>query len=763
MRSIFLLFVVALSGTALASSLAIGCGGGSAGEPDSGNGEPDATDEQPDFTLDGAKCSEGTACGDGGVCTGSGACCAPSNVCGAECCGTGSVCGFNKCVVPGPTCRDNSDCKTDEYCDYTLGASQPKPDAGTGDGGACQGGAVIEGRCMPRPPVCPVVDGGGPPDGAGVSCLEDCRYVPQGGFNPVVKYSWGGQLTVPTPTDVMMMPVVTQLDDDDCDGKITANDIPDIVFTTFSAGAYNFPGVLHAITVKNGQLVQKWSVAGVVRAAGELASGNIDGVPGNEVVGCTATGVVAYRGNGTTLWTSPGVSCRSPSLADLDADGTVEVVVEAAILDGKTGAVKKALTSLGGLAVVADLDMDGKLDIVYARGALRSDGTTLANTGIVGSHAAVGDLDKDGKPEVVAINPTTHIITVWTWDAQSMSGARIVRTGVDLNGTLNPNLCPLGSAGRTTGGGPPTIGDFNKDGYPDVALAGGVGYAVFDGRKLTDTLNYTNMQTLLWSKQTQDCSSAQTGSALFDFDGDGKPEVVYGDELTLHVYDGLTGNQIFSTCNTNGTLIEYPVIADIDNDGQADIVVASNAYTSYNCQGAKTAGIRVFASSNNSWVLTRRVWNQHGYSITNVEEDGTIPKVALANWLQPGLNNFRQNKQPGLEFAAADAVVSLAPDCSAGYALAVTIRNLGIAPLPPGIVADVFKGSRPNGTPLGQVLTTHALGPAQAQTLLLLTADPSVPAGATVYADLVIPPSVRECRANNNGSKEVSGACKGIN
>ena len=44
-------------------------------------------------------------------------------------------------------------------------------------------------------------------------------------------------------------------------------------------------------------------------------------------------------------------------------------------------------------------------------------------------------------------------------------------------------------------------------------------------------------QTFLWIKQTQDCSSAATGSSVFDFEGDGKAEVVYGDETTLHVYD----------------------------------------------------------------------------------------------------------------------------------------------------------------------------------------------------------------------------------
>ena len=66
------------------------------------------------------------------------------------------------------------------------------------------------------------------------------------------------------------------------------------------------------------------------------------------------------------------------------------------------------------------------------------------------------------------------------------------------------------------------------------------------------------------------------------------------------------------------------------------------------------AGVRVFGDAAGNWVRTRRVWNQHAYHITNVDEDGTIPAIESPNWTQPGLNNFRQNKQPGSEFAAPE-------------------------------------------------------------------------------------------------------------
>ena len=96
--------------------------------------------------------------------------------------------------------------------------------------------------------------------------------------------------------------------------------------------------------------------------------------------------------------------------------------------------------------------------------------------------------------------------------------------------------------------------------------------------------------------------------------------MVYSDEYHLWMYDGSTGNNLIpSTCDTTGTLWEYPLVADVDNDGQADIVVASNAY-GITCpdNNSKQAGIRVFGSAKGSWVRTRRIWNQHTYHVTNV-------------------------------------------------------------------------------------------------------------------------------------------------
>jgi hypothetical protein len=54
------------------------------------------------------------------------------------------------------------------------------------------------------------------------------------------------------------------------------------------------------------------------------------------------------------------------------------------------------------------------------------------------------------------------------------------------------------------------------------------------------------MGGIAWSRSTQDLSSNVTGSSIFDFEADGRSEVVYGDECFVRVYDGQSGDVLFS-------------------------------------------------------------------------------------------------------------------------------------------------------------------------------------------------------------------------
>jgi len=572
--------------------------------------------------------------------------------------------------------------------------------------------------------------------------------------------------------DIMMAPIVIQLDDDNCDGVVDERDIPEIVFSTFDNGAYTSNGTLWAISIVDGVFVDKWSVKPTVdpiHPGVSLAGGNIDGEPGNEIVACTTTGKVrAFRADGTELWISDVGGCSMPSIGDVDGDGFPEVLVEGRILNGVDGTVKAVLDGGNtGNVVFSDMDGDGFLDVVSPAGIWHGDGTRIATVSIPGSYVAIGDFDGDGIPEVASINNPNHTLSVWQYDASDPNGVKVLRTGIDINGTF-PMTCGSGSSGYTRGGGPPTIADFNGDGVPDVAVAGGIGYAVIDGTKILDASIPPNA-TNLWLQKTQDCSSASTGSSVFDFEGDGKAEVLYSDEVYLRVYDGTNGNGLFQTCNTTGTLQEYPLIADVDNDGHADLIVVSNSYSGIVCEGTKQRGVRVFGNNKGNWVRTRRIWNQHAYHVTNVNEDGSIPTKELPNWTQPRLNNFRQNVQPLGEFSAPDLVVEmLPPPCNTEYALYARVTNIGQASVPAGVYVGFYEENpAAGGVLIGTVLTSHPLYPAESEIVTL--PQPYPPAGYDdgsvslyVVVDDGSPPHAwTECRTDNNVGGPASGKCMG--
>jgi hypothetical protein len=165
-------------------------------------------------------------------------------------------------------------------------------------------------------------------------------------------------------------------------------------------------------------------------------------------------------------------------------------------------------------------------------------------------------------------------------------------------------------------------------------------------------------------------------------------------------------------------------------------------------------------------VRTRRIWNEHTYHVTNVGEDGKVPAKELPNWTQPGLNDYRQNRQPGSELSAPDAVVSIAPDCGTAYGLVATVRNLGSASLPAGVAVGFYQGAPPNGTLLGAGQTTKVLHPAEAENVTLPL--PNAPAAVTsgtdpVYAvvdDGMAPHTWHECRTDNDVSAAGSGKCQ---
>jgi hypothetical protein len=498
--------------------------------------------------------------------------------------------------------------------------------------------------------------------GEAVDLNDECyvEYTP-GTFTPVVEWEKRSWSVDSSSNNIMMMPAVGSLTDDNADGLINEDDVPDIVVVTY--GSY---GTLRAVSGDTGAEI--WNVSGLqLQGQGAVALGDIDNDGMVEIIACTLSGVMAFEHDGTVKWTSAPIyghfigTSDMPAIADMDGDGNPEIIVGRAILTN-TGAIRAtgsygmgASANVGASAFAADLDGDGQQEVVTGNALYDIDGNTIWYNGEEDGYVAVADFDADGQGEIV-----------------------VMRSGnVRLQDTDGTVLWRMTVSGASSGyGGPPTVADFDGDGQPEIGVAGRSNYTVIE----------TN-GTILWERTTQDASSGNTGSAVFDFEGDGFAEVVYADETRLWVFNGADGSvKLESTQHSNATWTEYSVIADVDGDGHAEIVVPNT--------GSTHTGFYVFGDADNSWRAGRRIWNQHAYSITNVNDDGTIPTTPDLNWLT--YNNFRSGDvTAGQDGEYPDLLVDIPEvcilDCDAGFLeVYVRVGNRGYLDAEDGVMVELW-------------------------------------------------------------------------
>jgi hypothetical protein len=267
-----------------------------------------------------------------------------------------------------------------------------------------------------------------------------------------------------------------------------------------------------------------------------------------------------------------------------------------------------------------------------------------------------------------------------------------------------------------------------------------------------------------------------TGSSVFDFEHDGKAEVVYGDECYTRVYDGTTGKTLFEAPRPSCTVHENPVIADVDKDGRAEIVVATNSVCNIVCPWGphnptdgtpRRHGLTVYKDLRDRWVSTRPIWNQHAYHVTNVNDDGSIPSPEANQWEQPGLNSFRMNVIGDEDFRAPDLVSQVqdvgldATACPQRLRITVKVWNRGAVLVAAGVPVAVYQGQA-GGKLLAVGQTLHAIVPGASETVTIdVTPPPLVPTDVTtvVNDDGTGEGVVGECNATNNAVQIPSIYC----
>ena len=676
---------------------------------------------------------KGAVCGQGDCCDATQDCvlggclpaCASKIRCGADltvCCAADQVCVAGSCVAPGKPCLDWADCAEDEFCEPTLGA------------------------CLPQPSGAPL-----------------CEYKPPTGpLHPIIEWSWTESAIMPGFVQVINMPVVVDLEKDGT---------PDVVIVT--SDGYSEGGAAYLRALDGGTGAEKWDANNDLYQLGSRvqprvtpAVADIDGDGYVEIVtGKSGGGLIAFEHDGTVKWTATKadgtpftatLASAAVAIADLEGDGQPEITVGGFVFDanGKLlingGALFGSSATYGPVSIIADLDGQLPQEIVGGTKAIRADGTIYWNNNQPDGYTAIADLDLDGTPEVVVV----------------ASGD--VRIQSPTTGAVLATL-PLPGTGR---GGPPTVADFDADGVPDVSTAGGEFYTVYEY-----TSTPTPTLSIKWQTPTQDKSSNVTGSSVFDFQGDGAAEVVYNDECYFRVYSGVDGTELFKEPNSSATILEYPVVADVDGDNNTEVVVTANDI--HHKDGVTTCpyppadsrhGVFVYGDADDNWVRTRRIWNQHAYHITNINSDGTLPEPESVSWVTPpGFNNYRQSSQGAGVFNAPDLQVSLdasLADCPTSITLSATVRNQGSLGVAAGVKVRFFQGIALNTTLLKELTTMGPLLPGQAETVSYQVANPnSLPnLDFTVDVDMTdpTPGAFKECLEDNNTATLNAGMCPDV-
>jgi hypothetical protein len=573
----------------------------------------------------------------------------------------------------------------------------------------------------------------------GVATDESCRTTPvTGTLDAVVEWNLSRLNELPEYGHVLMTPVVGPLLDGDEDGDVDAADPPSIVVVMDDGGAdaNNSHGVLRVVDGRDGMLVTSvsrtdWDTYQVFPYRySNAALGDVDGDGVAEIVvvvtvvggppvdgggdGPEDTGegggggdggdtgivvrpgapdggppeappgpppeggeagpcrVAAYTPDGALRWlaTEPAIPCggHAPALADLEGDGAVEVIVGANVYEGATGVVRysgtggagrpRGFSEAGWMSFAADLDGDGAQEVVTGSTIYAADGAVVCETGEPDGFPAAADLDGDGRGDVVVVSDGT---------------VRVFDSGCVVRATWS-----LDGAGF---GGPPTLGDLDGDGLPDIGIASAETYATYDADG-----------TPLWSVPISDSSSSTTGSAFYDFDGDGVLEVVYADEVALWLLDGATGDvRLMDDTHSSRTLHELPVVVDVDGDGFTEIVVPNGGTHS----DTAAFGLYVLGSADGSWPANRAVWNQHAYSVTNIDDDLSVPATPTPNW--PTWNTFRSGVVDPVGGGDAPDAVPLAEvcavECGGGRWVAdVRVGNQGLAGLRADVPVTLYAG-----------------------------------------------------------------------
>lgn len=337
----------------------------------------------------------------------------------------------------------------------------------------------------------------------------------------------------------------------------------------------------------------------------------------------------------------------TPALADFNQDGIPEIYVNNKIFNARTGIKladggangigREGAMNFGSdaLTIAAQLDEDST-DLELAAGftvyKIKINNINgLAGNSMTPLNIQVDNTFRDGFTTVADINLDGRLDIIVT--SPGLSGKSIVYAYTLSNGIPQLIAKAYPPSIVYTGIGPPFIGDIKGAGKPSILFTRFSSLLAF-------SYNGTTIFQPDWIFTTTD-SSAYTGLSMFDFNNDGINKIVYRDETNLSIIDGsgIQPKVIAKFGCYSWTSAEYPIIGDIDHTGHAKICIPCG-FTHTGDYGK----LCIFGPPDSipGWAPARGIWNQYNYHVLNINDDLTIPRVEKNNatYKNGKYNNF---------------------------------------------------------------------------------------------------------------------------
>jgi hypothetical protein len=238
----------------------------------------------------------------------------------------------------------------------------------------------------------------------------------------------------------------------------------------------------------------------------------------------------------------------------------------------------------------------------------------------------------------------------------------------------------------------------------------------------------------------------------FDFNSDGKSEVIVGGTFETAILNGETGETLYSIPRAEylhsfiGPNTTTSLFADLDGDGSSEWILAS-----LQAKHDEEPALRVFGHSSQAWPPGGRIWPWSNWSGSGMQLDGTPQNDQPPTWLSPG----RYRAQADVQVVGPDLRPFLYDSCEADgeVRLSVAVENIGLDAVSDSITLTVTDAA---GTELHseRILTTIAPNHHSTTVEVLLTPE-QASAGVTVS---VFAEDDHDCNVTNNTLTWSAGA-----